>query len=66
LNGTPTVVVVIVKGIRPHVEQALERAGLAGVPLEVLRFPDQWWRNDYIKELTRLAQRWKRQRLVLL
>src|SRR4051794_40024515 len=62
---TPTAVVIVVKGIRPQVEQALTKRGIVDVPVDALRFPGQWWRDDYIGELTELVKRWKRRRVLL-
>ncbi len=60
----PQQVVVVVKGIRPQVSSALERAGLRGVPCEALPFPAQWHRGDYVSELARLVKRWRRARVL--
>ena len=61
---TPRLVVVVVKGIRPQVDDALDRAGLAAVPCEALPFPGQWHRADYVAELTELVRQWRRRRLL--
>lgn len=57
---TPTDVVLVVKGIRPNAEKALAKADITDVPVHALPFPGQWWRADYIAELTTLVKRWKR------
>jgi hypothetical protein len=60
----PRLVVVVVKGIRPQVDDALDRAGLGAVPCEALPFPGQWHRADYVAELTELVRQWRRRRLL--
>jgi len=62
---TPSVIVVVVKGIRPQVLQALNDAGIGGVPREVLPFPGQWHRTDYVAELTELVSSWRRRHVLL-
>lgn len=61
---TPRLVVVVVKGIRPQVDAALDRAGLGAVPFGALPFPGRWHRADYVAELTTLVRGWRRRRLL--
>jgi hypothetical protein len=61
---SPRLVVLVVKGIRPQVVQALDGAGLADVRMEALPFPGQWHRARYVAELTALVKSWRRARLL--
>lgn len=61
---SPRVVVIVVKGIRPQVSRALERAGLGAVACEPLPFPGQWHRADYVSALAKLVRAWHRARLL--
>lgn len=60
----PRLVVIVVKGIAPQVEQAIDEAGLADVPTEALPFPGQWHRREYVDQLTGLVRAWRRRRLL--
>lgn len=61
---TPRVVVVVVKGIVPQVNDALARTGFGDAPTEALPFPGQWHRDDCAEGLTELVKAWRRRRLL--
>ena len=50
---SPRMVVVVMKGIARHVQQAVKQAGLTGVPLRALPFPAMGHQAKYVEGLAR-------------
>jgi hypothetical protein len=53
---SPRVVVVVMKGIALHVQQAVKRAGLTGVPLRALPFPAMGHQAKYVAGLAQVLR----------
>lgn len=53
----PDRIVVVMKAIEPAVMQAVESAGLLGIPVDILPFPAQGHQHEYVARLVALLKR---------